>query len=756
MQDEDIGVMAEGDGFPEISDEEQARIDAERERRLAGLSLALKKLRDEAVTGRASSGIEAEWLQDEEYYQGTDEANRAEKAIKPTSPDGRVIISQPSPKATTRSTVFVNITRPYVDAASARVGDMLLPSDDRNYAIRPTPIPDMIRQMGAPQPGAQGMPQLPGMPVPQQPVMPPQVGMPAPPVMAGIPPEQQEDRQAKQAAELAQRRIDDWLTQCRYHAEVRQVIDDAARLGIGILKGPFPESVRSRAVMKGLEGTGVEIKEEILPRSRRVDPWNFYPDPSCGERIQNGKYVFERDDISARQLQDLARNPEYQEAAILRIIEDGPKSLSTGDSKRPQGQKPSDAESYEIWYYHGYLSAEDLESAGCECDGDQIPVIVTMVNDEIIKAAMAPLDSGEFPYDVMIWQRRQGFWAGIGVARQMRTEQDGVNAATRMLMDNAGVAAKPIPIFDRSKIEPISGSWVLGPGAAFMTRAGEDVGDVRQAVTWIVAPMLQVELAGIIQFWQQRAEDVTGLPMLLQGQMGKAPDTVGGMTMLNNNASAVLRRIARNFDDRITEPHIGRYYEWLLLHGKNDAEKGDFTIDARGSTALFERDQQSQALMQMVQMSLNPAFGLDPELVLKEAMKGMRIDPKSLELSAEKKQRLSQPPPDPRIGVAQIHAQVKGEEIKADAHIASAKLQAEKDQRELDAALREWEKKIDATIEAAKLDGDKAMHLDAIKSAIARDTMKLRTQIKLSGRKQVMTPPTEPSGRAPRGHAFQK
>ena len=41
------------------------------------------------------------------------------------------------------------------------------------------------------------------------------------------------------------------------------------------------------------------------------------------------------------------------------------------------------------------------------------------------------------------------------------------------------------------------------------------------------------------------AEDITGLPLIMQGS-GSAPDTVGGMQMVNNNASTVLRRIARN------------------------------------------------------------------------------------------------------------------------------------------------------------------------------------------------------------------
>ena len=149
--------------------------------------------------------------------------------------------------------------------------------------------------------------------------------------------------------------------------------------------------------------------------------------------------------------------------------------------------------------------------------------------------------------------------------------------------------------------------------------------------------------------------DVTGMPMLLQGQQGKAPETVGGMQILNNNGTTVLRRIARNFDDRVTEPHIGRYYEYLLLHGPDDC-KGDFTIDARGSSALVERDAQKQELMQLIGLSLNPAYGMDPELVITEVIKSMRFDPKRMVLSDEKKEEMAkrQPPEDPTVTAAKI------------------------------------------------------------------------------------------------------
>lgn len=726
--------------------EERARLEQEAlAQKLANLSQAIKSLRDDAIKARASSGIEAEWLQDEEYYQGIDDANRAEAMSKPTSPDGRVMMANSSGSKATRSTVFVKLTRPYVDAAAARVADMLLPTDDRNWDIRPTPIPSLVEQSEGKE-GVEGVEQ-------------------AQAIIAA----------AKKASDRARTRIDDWLTQSGYNAELRLVIDDAARMGVGILKGPFPENVRRRAVIQAMEGIGISIKEEILPRSRRIDPWNFYPDGSCGEKMQNGKYVFERDDINGRQLKDLAQVPGYIEAAINAVISEGPKSPVSKESKRHQNDSANDKESYEIWYYHGYLSGEDLNTAfdcGCAVDGErfndeaQYPAIVTMVNDTVIKAALSPLDSGEFPYDVMIWQRRQGSWAGAGVARQMRTSQDGVNAATRNMMDNAGLSSGPILIIDQSKIKPADGDWTLRPRKVFLTTDSFDGGSVRDAITWVNITALQQELMAIIQFWMQRAEDETGLPMLMQGQLGKAPDTVGGMQLLNNNASGVLRRIARTFDDRITEPHIGRYYEWLLLHGKDAAEKGDFVIDARGSAALVERDAQAQSLMQMVALAGNPAFGLDPEKVMAEILKSQRFNVENLVMDDAKKQQMAestQNQQDPRIAVAQINAQARSQDKQTEAQAANAALQMRQafdaQQAELDRALKQWEKNVDAQLEAARLDGDKNMNSDELKVALARETMKLRTQMKLAAggtAPQVATPAMEPYGHAPDGMAFER
>lgn len=332
----------------------------------------------------------------------------------------------------------------------------------------------------------------------------------------------------------------------------------------------------------------------------------------------------------------------------------------------------------------------------------------------------------------MVWQRREGSWAGKGVSRQMRTCQRGLNAAARNLMDNAGLSGGPQIVVNRGAVVPADGSWTITPRKLWYSADDADSVNVKEAFMVVNIQCLQRELMDIIMWFLKMAEDVTGLPMLIQGQQGKAPDTVGGMTMLFNNANAVLRRIARLFDDRVTVPHLTRYYEYLLIYGQNDSEKGDFQIKARGSSALVERDQQKQGLMQMGAIAANPAFGIDPEKWAMELLKSQRFDPARFEMDEQKKQQLAkmaQQPQDKGAVAAQIREQGATQRQQADQ-------QFEAQQREADRQLDILLKKMDAAMVQMEQEGQQAMSLEDIKAMLASTAMKLRTQRDLAGERR--------------------
>lgn len=677
--------------------------------RVFALSQILTKTRREAIDARANSGIEDDWLEDEEFYQGIDDANRDLHRKKPQSPDGG---SDSSPSTEVRSRVFLNITRPYVDASAAKVADMMLPTDDQNWGIEETPIPELAK---AEQDNTPLMDSSTGQPM---------IGPQGTPVTVA-------DRakaikeQAKEQARKAEERIDDWLSESNFNAETRKVIEYCARLGTGVIKGPYPVARSVSSISRDGGITAMAEKIVIAPESRCISPWNLYPDPSCGNNIHNGSFVWEKDTATARQLHGFLKDDSYIAENILQVLEEGPQKKNIEQAKSDKGIINLDEkERFEVWHYYGFISKEDLEAAGCSCDeGESIPAIIIMVNDLVIKAALNPLDSGEFPYDVMCWQARDDFWAGTGVARQIRPAQRILNASTRNMMDNAGLSSGPQLVVKQGVIEPADGQWRFAPRKIWKMLEDAEM-PVQDAFAAINIPTMQGELMGIIQFAIKMAEDITGLPMLLQGQQGKAPETVGGMQMLNNNASTVMRRIARTYDDCVTEPHIRRYYQWLLLDPDvPEDEKGDYKIIARGSSALVERDLQNQTIAQMGGLVANPAFGINPRKWIGEFFKSQRLDPRLFQYTDEEMQQMAQqqqPPQDPSVQVANIRAQVEMQKHQLDLQDAQAERQfrLQMAQLERDTAI-------------IKLSNERNITLDKIKADLAKTAQTDRTEREL-------------------------
>jgi hypothetical protein len=748
--------------------ERQAQEDADRQARLDTFGAALGTKRTSAVEARRASGIEEIWRQDEEFYEGIDDANRGETVtLKPRDPNGAGGTSLTSTDEAIGSNVFMNITRAYVDFSAGRACDMLLPTDEANWDLRPTPMPDVIALMTSDKPLT----------------MPPGVQLkPGAPSTIGEAATQMVNEAHKKVAK-AKTRIEDWLEEGQFSAEQRKVIRDAAKVGVGILKGPFPSKRMARAIVRD-EQTGdmtMQVQNKTAPESRCISYWNFYPDPACGEDIHRGSFVWEKDRITARQLRDLKGtkdsdgNPMYLEDTITRCLEEGPQRRYADDDS----YRAPDGEQYEIWYYHGVANAEDLRAAGIDADdGEVLPVMVTMVNDRVIKAALSTLDSGSFPYDVMVWQERENHWAGIGVSRQVRSPQRIVNAGVRNLMDNAGLAAGPQFVMMKGALKPLGrgAKYGISPRKMWELDPDSSIDDVRKAFAAIELPMLAEQLLNIVNFGLKMAEDVTGMSMLLQGQQGSATTTVGGMNILTNNSNTPLRAIAKLFDDRITVPHLLRYYEWLLMYGPEADEKGDYIVAARGSSALFERDAQNQAILQMAQFVKDPDFRINPEKWFKEYLRAQRLDPDRFQYSdvewklKQKQMEEAGPPPDPRLEAAKIAAQARVQTATIAAQVQEKRIQtdmdrdgvfaqAENERTQLEHQARMQELALKRELAMLDYANTRQISLEQVKADLASTTMKLQTQERLAAANahgpQVTAPPTEPPGRASNGQAYQ-
>jgi hypothetical protein len=220
----------------------------------------------------------------------------------------------------------------------------------------------------------------------------------------------------------------------------------------------------------------------------------------------------------------------------------------------------------------------------------------------------------------------------------------------------------------------------------------------------------------------------------------------------------------------VTEPHINRYYGWLLMHGEDD-EKSDLMIEASGSSQLAELEMQAMQLPSLIQMAMNPVFEMSPRKAAQELLRALHFDPNKFDLDEEEKQKMQemQAPPDPRIQVAQIKAQTDEKIAAQDAQVKQMGIQKETDrdaifeqgvaartQATVDAKNKELQFKYELAI--LEYSNQQKLSLDDAKLQLARDAMKINSTKELAQLKApadlLPKPPVEPPGLAPAGESF--
>jgi hypothetical protein len=710
--------------------EERMRKKAEK---LQAFGSSLGGQRDEWIRSRGSYGVDKRWIEDEDQYNGKDNIAKAASQMMTSVEQGYPVTTQMAKPH--RSTVFIGMTRQKTNAAEARLADILLPTDDRNWGIQPTPSPEL---MGMSKDNKMAMDQQ-GQPVMSEDGQPVRVRDVVKAVL----------EMANKKALAMQIEIEDQLVECNYNGELRKMIHDAAVLGTGVVKGPIVTNRTRKAWQPMTDNMGqtvhqIEIVQEISPASFRVDPRNVWPDPGCGENIHNGKGIYEREQVTAKQIRDLAKQPGFMKDQLRKVLEEGPKQSATLREMTDEDQRDMARLTYEMWTYWGEVDHDDLEASGVDVgEKDELRSIsacVVMINNTVVKAFMNPLEGGDIPYDFYVWEKVAGSMWGYGIPYLMRSQQKVLNAAWRQMMDNAGVSSGPQIVIKPGAIQPADKQWQLS--ARKIWYATDDIDDVRKAFSTFEFNSHQAELAGIIKMATELADAETGVPTIMQGEKGAAPDTVGGMQMLMNSANVVLRRLVKQFDDMVTKPHIRRYYDYNMMYNEDEEIKGDFTIDARGSSALVVRDIQNQSFLNLLAAGANPIYGmyLDTQKLFEKALQAQHIDPAEVfkpeeeieQIKEAQKQAAAQgPAPDPAMAVAQVRAQAEMQKVQLQNQGDLQELQVRQQIAAQDADLHIMQLEMTREIEMLKLSNSQNISLEKIKAQLADTAMKERSRKEL-------------------------
>lgn len=721
-------VAAADDFEPEAGSDEESRAAQLREK-LRAIVGTLEKEADDRVSRRDL--IEKRWLTDLQQYHGKYEDSTLSELVE-----------------NKKSRLFINMTRSKTNACEARLSDMLFPTDDRNWGIQPTPVPELTveaedvalrsaeaKQQAVANPENQAMQQQAA-----------QAEQEAAAIHARM-------EEARKRARSMEEEIADHLKECRYSIQARDVIHDACKLGTGIMKGPIigGKSRRSWKARKVSDESGQLTVHEMVdvadrrPVYWRVDPWNIFPDFDARTTDECESW-FERHLMNPKELRKLARQPGFDANAIRRLLTDKARSSTPtyiADLRSITGAyHDTSIDRYHVWEYHGPLSAEDMRDLaiatgkdkmvndlGLDQDVDpleEMQVTIWFCQGEVLKFGIHHLDSNDSIYSVFCLEKDEASIFGFGIPYIMRDSQKSLNAAWRMMMDNGGLSSSPQIVVNQDVVEPANGLWGLEAGKIWLRKQSGPAN--APAFEQYPIDSRQVELANIIELSRRNIDDETAIPVIAQGEQGAhVTQTAHGMNILMNSVNVVFRRIVKNWDDDMTTPNIRRMYDFLMQFSDKDHIKGDFEIDARGTSVLLVREMQSANLLAFLMQ-----FGAHPTLApflkdgglpaLRKLVQTMMIPADELiktnEEMAEEEAAAAEQPPMPEPEIMKIEAQMNLAEMDRKTKLQLAEFERETVMMTLAAKHNMTLDQLRARLEEARSNQDSKERIFAAEAAI--------------------------------------
>lgn len=690
---------AEKDGDEEaFNDDEQVK----------GIVQRLELLADEQVT--AKSDTEERWLRNLRAFHGV---------YDPTT-ETRL-------KDSKKSRAFIKATRAKTISLEAKLYDLLFPTDDKNWGIKPTPVPKLSKEGKEAATRAQN--------AADQANIAEEAGNPDQAAQIVEEGNDEASRALAAAAEIAtstkaaesmQDEMEDQLIESKYPKHCRMMIRDGCKLGTGILKGPMVNESTRGAWMRAKDADGnvtenFELiqREDPRPLITRTDPWAFFPDMSAS-CIDEAEFTFERYLWTKKNLRKMVRTHNFNKASVRRILDDdrqkrpsASKGLTNLSKLRDISGEGEDVIKgrYVGWEYHGPLECEEvvalLRATGedeiadeYEADDDPLKefnVICYFCDGELLKIAPEyPLDSGETLYSVFNLEETEGSIFGYGIPEIMADSQNAANSSWRMGLDNAALSIGPQTVIDKEQVIPQDGNWRITANKVWLRVKAGVKGD--KPVEFFNIPNNMKEISTLVQMALDFVDMETGLPMPQQGEQGAhTTQTFGGMAILQNASTVIFRRFVKNFDDGVITPTMRRLYDWNMQFNPRTEIKGDMSIDARGSSVLLVKEVQAQNLIFVVsQLLSNPNIEpmLKPYENVRKLFQSMLISPDEVMHTAddyekELKARAEADQPEQNPAVINAQSRIEAAKIAAQSRQLDGQVSLEIEQTRQQTALIE-------------------------------------------------------------------
>jgi len=217
------------------------------------------------------------------------------------------------------------------------------------------------------------------------------------------------------------------------------------------------------------------------------------------------------------------------------------------------------------------------------------------------------------------------------------------------MLDNGALSVGPITVCDTRLIEPSDGQWALTPRKVFWKK--DPSAAIGNAFAIFNVSSFQPELKDVFNTAKELADEESAMPKIAQGEMGNTPiQTATATSMLMNASNSYLRDVVKNWDDDVTIPLIGRFYDYNMQFNPDPSIKGDFEVDARGASTLMVKETQTQALLSLMAFANDPTFGpmTKAAALYRKTVEAQRLNPDDIVRSdeeIEQQQRAAQQQP---------------------------------------------------------------------------------------------------------------
>ena len=526
--------------------------------------------------------------------------------------------------------IYVGLTASKIRAGKAWIGDLLANSQDRPFALSPTPIPSLpedikkaiaamlmeeVRRMEMPPEQALNSEDLRKMATSFK--------------VLGL---RYADRIAEEYTGRMETVIADQLAESGWRDVMQGFIQDVLTYPMGAIEGPL---FRKKQKLVWVNNQMIE-QEQLVMEFKRVSPFNLLQSADSLD-TQTGDYTIVIDKSTPSQLYGMIGTDDgVQDEQVRLCIEMYGESgfalqnQSEKDALEGTDQSTRSSTTIDVIRRYGRISGKFLaDYITVPDEARYYETIIYVAGKYVLYAAINNYPLKVRPVFRSSYQKISGKFIGEGLGLLLDEAQRLYNGAARALALNVAFLGEPMSEYDIERMEESADPSVLMPGKSYAVNT--DIGAQQgPAIRLIKIPNSINEILAVMGYVKAMADELSGIPPYVMGgtPQGGVGRTLGGLTAMLGNAAKGIKDVIGNIERDVVEPIVTLLYNYNMINSENTTIKADAQVVARASQGIMQRESaqaRSVETLQMLQPYLESGL-IEPEgmkVLLREVLSSM-------------------------------------------------------------------------------------------------------------------------------------